>query len=91
MSCGLNALSGIMEKLNGPLEPEEGPTTAKAAAVVKEEKEEAKAAAVAADEVAEKFPELGPDIATEKADEYSDKVSWSCHNNFRVPYFQLLK
>ena len=90
MSCGLSAVSGIMEKLNSPPEPEEGSTTARAAATVKEEKTEAKAAETAAEE-AEKFPELGPDIATEKADEYSDKVSWSCHNNLMAPYFHILE
>ena len=73
-SGGLGAVSGIMAKLSGLAEPEKESTSKVAAEEEKKEKPE-----VEADE-AKKFPDLGPVIATEEVEEYSDKVSQGSHN-----------
>ena len=70
VSSGLGAVSGIMAKLSGLAEPEKESTSIK---------EEEKKPEVETKE-AKKFPDLGPVIATEEVEEYSDKVSQGSHN-----------
>ena len=71
VSSGLGAVSGIMAKLSGLAEPEKESTSIK--------EEEKKKPEVETKE-AKKFPDLGPVIATEEVEEYSDKVSQGSHN-----------
>ena len=70
VSSGLGAVSGIMAKLSGLAEPEKESTSIKEL----EKKPEVEA------KEAKKFPDLGPVIATEEVEEYSDKVSHGSHN-----------
>ena len=71
VSSGLGAVSGIMAKLSGLAEQPEKESTSNVAA---EEEKKEKKPEVEADE-AKIFPDLGPVIATEEVENYSDKVS----------------